>query len=146
MSGHLSMKTADKINKQQASLQERGLSEDSYFVITFQDDSQITEHDCNWTEISTRKRVAYQGNTKTVLVCNEKVKNIHIFHGDKDLHVDVPNDCEVYQAIRSETIFNPTGSKKNQIIGRVVGLIKNDEVISEYVINVLQGVVSGWRN
>src|ERR1051326_5601167 len=93
------------IKKEARTLKQRGLPDQSFFDVTFHDNTNRKEHDTNWSEFSTIKRVQCMGGTKTVMVSNHKVKNIKLSHAGLSVSVDVPDDCEVYQAIRAETLF-----------------------------------------
>lgn len=122
----------------------------SYFEIKLENGEEKHEHDFKWKDISTQKRVNYMGSTKTVFACNHKVKDIHIHHEGQDVHfMDIlsnfPKDCEVYQAIRAETLFTPNIEKTERILGRVVGIISDGEVIQELFINGLQKSVLGFK-
>jgi hypothetical protein len=132
------------IKKETASLEERGLHGDSYFSVVFTDGTTITEKECNWSSFSIMDRVKYQGGTKTVLKSIHPVSKISIFHGPFSTELDVPAGYDVYQAIRGQaTVLGSSG--QNQIVGRVVGLINNGEVVEERVINILEQTVQGWK-
>lgn len=132
-------------------LQQRGIPEDSYFTICLSDDvsneiNTHTEHDTNWSENSEQKVVEYFGVTKRVALFNHKIQKIHVQHGTLSHDLEIPDDCQVYQAIRSETTFYPTGEKRDRIIGRVVGLVKNDKVIEEYFLNGIENEIRGMKS
>ncbi len=136
--------TLEKLKKCHNSLEDRGLMKGSFFEATFKDKTNCHEKDYSWYEMSTEKKVKYQGMTKTVFICNHKISHIRVTHEGKQVELDVPDDCEVYQAMRSETSFSSAG-RKDRTLGRVVGLIRDDEVIEEYFINGLQRCVLGFR-
>ena len=135
----------DAIKKTEQTLEERGLQPDSYYHIVFSDGSEITEKESNWSDFSTLKRVSYKGMKKSVMSSNHPIKTIPIFHGELSTKVDVSEGQEVYQAIRSETLFMPNGSKQSRIIGRVVGIIRDGEVIEERFINGMHNSILGFR-
>ncbi len=136
---------SNKIKKQNKSLEERGIPFNSLFIIKFQDGSMITEHECNWSELSETKVVNYFGGKKTIAVCIHPVKTLRIEHGEMTHTIEIPENCEVYQAIRAETNFMSNGIKKDKINGRVVGLVKDNEVIEEYFLNGLEGRIMGMK-
>lgn len=136
---------SNNIKKETRSLRDRGLNDKSFFHATFTDGSEAKEHDCNWSDFSVEKRVKYHDGTKTVRVSARPVKNLKVSHEGFNLDVDVPENCEVYQCIRAESTFTPNGAPKQRIVGRVVGIIKNDEVVEERFINSLQNVILGFR-
>jgi hypothetical protein len=139
------MKIADTIQKETRSLKERGLHENSFFHVTFDDGSEVKEHDTNWRDFSELRRVKYQGGEKSVVVSKHKIKNIKIQHGQKNVSLDITDGSEVYQAIRSESLFVRSKSNQNRIVGRCVGTIRNGEVEQEIFINGLQDVVLGFK-
>jgi hypothetical protein len=126
-------------------LEERGIPKDSYFNATFHDGSIADERLHNWSSFSEKKVVNYLGNKKSVVVSKEKIKHIKICHGNQSTELDIPDGCEVYQAIRAQTFFISGGKSKNTVMGRVVGLIKNGEVIEERVLNGVEGIIQGWK-
>lgn len=139
------MNISDKIKKQTLSLEERGLSPDSFWLIFFTDGSSISEEECNWSDISVEANVKYLEGTKTVYKCIYPVRDIIIRHNELQTKVEVPTGCAVYQAIRGQaTLLN--GQEDKQIVGRCVGIIKDGRVIEERVLNCLEGVIQGWKN
>lgn len=134
-----------KIKTEKLTLEERGRPKDSYFHIVFHEGTERKEHDTNWSDFSENKKVDYMGGKKSVNISKYKIKHIKMFHGLLKTEMDVPDDCEVYQAVRAETIFIPNGNKIVKIHGRVVGLIKNNEVQEERFLNGTENVVLGWR-
>ena len=136
---------ADNIEKTDKSLEERGLPADSFFDVVFEDGSTASERWMNWSQISDERRVEYFGMTKTVFVSRLPVKRIVIRHGDLETTVDVPAGCEAYQGVRSETMLLG-GKKESRVLGRIVGIIKDGEVIEERFLNGIQHEVQGTRN
>lgn len=136
---------ADGIKREHRCLEDRGVHPHSYFEVQFVDGSVRTEHETNWRDLSVEKTVEYFGGKKTVKVCQLPVKRVVMRHGDLSTIIDVPEGVEVYQAIRSETIFVPGGRKIDRISGRVVGLVKDNKVIEERFLNAAAGEVFGAR-
>lgn len=134
---------SEKIKKQNKSLEKRGLKEDSFFVVHFKDDSFVSEKDANWNEMGEVKVCDYFGGKKTVCICTHPVKKIHIKHEGMEHILEVPKDCYVYQANRSETLFLQNGEKKERLLGRVIGLVKDNEIIEEYFLNGIEGRIFG---
>ena len=135
---------ADNIEKEIKSLEERGLPSDSFFTVFFRDGSNISEKECNWSAIASEVRVKYQDWNKTVIRCIYPVKKITINHGELYTEIEVPEDCEVYQAIRGQaTILGNRNDR--QILGRAVGLIKDGEVVEERFLNGSENITQGWR-
>lgn len=136
---------SETIKKEEKSLEERGRNPDSYFSVIFYDGSSIDERNCNWDDISTQKRVKYQDGTKTVYECNYSVSKIKIHHENLETEIEVPEDYKVYQAIRSSAVFSENGLMKSAIFARCVGLIKDDEVVEERILNISENIVQGWK-
>lgn len=82
---------------------------------------------------------------KVVHVCKHSVKKISVTHEGLSTFIDVPHGCEVYQSIRAETVFLPTGEKVDQILGRIIGIVKDGEVIEEHFINGLNKKIEGLK-
>lgn len=136
---------ADTIQKTNQTLEERGIPNNSYFEIIFPDASRISEHDVNWSSISQKKQCAYFGNKKLCHVCTLPVKRIEAWHDGLHSFIDVPEGCEVYQAVRGDTLIIPNYERTDRVIGRVIGIIKDNEVIEEHFLNGLMYSVEGLR-
>lgn len=118
---------------------------DSYFEVTFEDGSMRDERDLNWSEISAQRTVAYKDSNRAVFECNQKVKHMKIVHNDLVTEFDVPDDCTLFQSVHSTAIYSPGGGAAHRVVGRYVGLIKNDRIIEERFLNEVEGIVSGFR-
>lgn len=133
------------IEKTIQTLQERGIPENSFFSVIFEDGSEVTEKDTNWSTFSEKKEVDYFSNKKVVKVSKYPVKLLKCFHEGIEASIEVPKDCQAYQAIRSETLIIQGAERKNRIIGRVIGIVKGDEVIEELFLNGIQFKVEGFK-
>lgn len=136
---------ADSIKKQNKTLEERGIPSHSYFHAHFHDGSDINETNTNWNDISELKRVQYQGGTKSVMISSHPLKRLEIHHGELSTFIDIPEGHDVYQAIRAESTFIPGKDKQTTITGRVIGLVKDGEVVEERFLNGQQNVIIGWK-
>ncbi len=136
---------ADQIQKTNQTLEERGLSPDSYFEVVFADGSAISEKDVNWSEFAVQKEAEFVDKKKVFYVSKFPVKSIRISFAGKEIYIDsIPEDAEVYQFIRSERLL-ATGIDQQTVVGRGVGLIKNGCVIEERFINALENSIQGVR-
>lgn len=138
-------KTSEKICREHRCLADRKIHPHSFFEVHFKDKSFRTEHETNWSDMATEKRVKYFGGTKTVMVCNHQVSHIIMRHGELVTTLHVKDGEEVYQAIRSETLFYPDGRKTDRINGRVIGIVKDDEVIEERFLNGVANQILGVK-
>lgn len=133
------------IKKEQSSLEERGVPQDSHFMLTFTDGSVHSEHDTNWSDISTQTTVDFFGKQKIAFLCNHPVSKIKICHGTLETEIDVPEGCQVYQSIRASVLFTPGKDIEYATTGRVVGLVKDCVVIEEQFLDAIAGKVIGIR-
>lgn len=117
----------------------------SYFKIELKDGSFRDERDCSWSSISEHRIVNCFGNKKGVMVCKLPVKKIEVFHEDLHDGILVPENCEVYQAIRSESIITPNYGRNDRIVGRYIGILENGKVIEERFLNALENSIQGMR-
>lgn len=134
-----------KIEKQNLSLEERGLPNHSYFTGILNDGTEIKEHEYNWSAISEEQVVDHFGRKKIAMVCTQPIKTLHIFHDDLTASITLEPGEQVYQAIRSQATFTDSGQTKTSIIGRVIGKIKNGKVIEEFTIDGRTHNVLGIR-
>ena len=135
---------ADNIQRTEKTLEERGLPADSFFEAEFDDGSVVTEKDVNWSSMSAEVRVGYFGETKTVFLCTLPVATLWVHHGDLRTHVNVLPGGQAYQQVRSEAVLLD-GKKQIRVVGRVVGVVKDGEVIEEQFINDTEHEVFGTR-
>lgn len=119
---------------------------DSFFSVHFRDGTEKNEASSRWADFSEMKIVDYFGKKKQVFLSKIPIDKIYVRHKNLEIDLKVPEDCEVYQAIRAEIIFQQDGKKFERILGRCVGLVKNGAVIEERFINVLQNEVNGLRS
>lgn len=140
------MTVAEQILTETKSLEERGIPADSFFQVFFTDGSSISEKNANWSAMSEDMRaVNYFGNKKSVRVLKFPASKISMHHEDLYAEIEIPEGCQVFQAIRAETMFLPNGTSKPRTIGRVIGLVRDGEVIEEQFLNGLQHEVLGVR-
>jgi hypothetical protein len=135
----------DEIQKTTQSLEERGIPNDSFWTAIFEDDSEITEKETNWSFFSDKKIVEYLDKKKMVNISKFPVKKLTCILEGLKAEIDVPEGCQVYQAVRSEAIIVPNFQRKDRIIGRIIGIVKNDKIIEELYINALTLKIEGFK-
>lgn len=135
---------SNQILKTEQSLEDRGLPADSYFEVTFSDGSVLTEKNSNWSSFSTKKAFDYFGNSRDLYVSNYSIKKIRIFLAGMSTVIDAPNDCYVYQFIRSDRLL-ARDIDSSTIVGRGIGLVKDGSVVEERFISALENRVMGMR-
>lgn len=120
---------------------------DSYFEVTFSDGSVRSEIDTNWSEMSEggNKVVGYRSGTKAVRVATVSVKSIKITHGALSTEIEIPEGCEVYQAVKADTAYIVGGSTHTSTLGRSVGLVKDGRVIEERFLDAQANMVLGFK-
>ncbi len=119
--------------------------ETSYFRVVFADGLELTEREAKWSSLAERRVVGYFGSEKVILAATGAVKRIEAYHEGLVAGIDVPVGCSAYQAIRSEAVIVPGVHRKDRIIGRLIGIVKDGEVIEELFLNALQFKVEGVR-
>ncbi len=135
----------EQIPKTEKSIEERGVPKDSYFSIVFADDSFTNELEVNWSSFCEQKEVKYLNNKKTVNVSKHPVKSISCYHEGLQTKIEVPEGCEAYQAILSETVIIPNVQRSDRILGRIIGIIKDGEVIEEHFLNSIEYRIQGFK-
>ena len=135
---------SDSIQKTNKTLVERGIPDDSYFEVVFNDGSKVTEMETSWSLFSHKKVVDYMGNQKMCFVSDVQIKSIQIFLNGLQTKIEVPFGVEVYQFMRSERLV-AKDNDESKVIGRGIGLIKNDEIIEERYIDAVENQVKGVR-
>lgn len=114
------------------------------YTVFFRDGTVKQDTQMSWSAISTEKEVEYFGGKKRVIAL-AGLKKLIMRYEEIEAIVDVPEDCEVYQAYRSRMDFMNNGQMGGQVIGVCVGIVKNGEVIEERFLNGLEGRQYGIR-
>lgn len=136
---------SDVVLKTKQTLEERGLPVGSYFEVEFVDGSVITEKECNWSMISKAEVLNHFGIKLVLYICLFPVKTIRTYLNGLMAEIkDVPEDCWVYQFMRSEKLLARDASRTN-LFGRGIGLAKGDTCIEEKFINAVENRVEGVR-
>jgi len=104
----------------------------SFFTGEFSDGTKIDERVNTWTDISETKIVNSVEGEKKVHVSKFPMKHLKMEHKGISKDLDIPDDCEVYQSIRVTDTFLQNGEKKQKVLGRVFGLVKDNTVVEEY--------------
>lgn len=136
---------ADEIEKTNQSLEERGIPNDSFWTALFADGSEITENETNWSFFSDKKIVEYLDTKKMVNISKYPIKKLTCVLDGLKAEVNILEGCQAYQAIRSEAIIVPNFQRKDRIIGRIIGIVKDDKIIEELYINGLTLKVEGFK-
>lgn len=122
---------------------DQGLHDRTFFTIHLKDGTVRCEKEHNWSDFSEMRIVEYFGSKKTVAVSTLPILKIEMYHEGMHEEIDVPENCEVYQAIRSETFI--VQESKSQILGRIIGIIKDGQVIEERYLDGTDGIVKGMK-
>lgn len=139
------MKLSEQLKKEKRSLVERGLHEDSYFHVHFDDGSDRKEHDLNWSDFSEKVLVDFFGSQKVVSLAKQPIKKLIINHGELTTELHLEKGEQVYQAITSQSSYMTNGETLNRIIGRIVGKVKDGKVIEERFLDGRTGEVTGIK-
>jgi hypothetical protein len=137
--------TANEIERTTQTLEERGMPQNSYFAVIFTDGSELTEKEANWSSFCEKKEVDYFDIKKLVSVSKYPLKKISCFHEGLEASIDVPEDCEAYQALRGEALIVPEHGRKDRIVGRIIGIIKDGVVVEEIFIDAIQLKLTGFK-
>ena len=109
------------------------------FTAQFEGGHEKTE---DWRSFSEKTTVKHGDGYKTVHLA-KGLKKLSVTHLDSHIDLSVPEGCEAYHAIKSETTFVPGGTSRTRVLGKIVGIVKDREVIEEYFLDGLNTV--GYR-
>lgn len=132
-------------NIQKTKRDEGNLHDSSYFELQFTDGSLITEKDVNWSDVSEQKTVTLLGKNKLAYICKYPVDFIRVTHDGLVSEVDIPDDCEVYQAFKSEALFAGGVKISDLILGRIIGIVKDGIVIEERFLDGRGNQIIGFK-
>jgi len=127
------------------SLEQRGLPEDSYFEVGLGDGTLYSEKFCNWRDFSEEMVILYGDKKKVANVCTLPVKKITIHHGGLQTSIEPEKGEQVYQAIKSSATLQSDSSVKTEIVGRVVGTVKDGIMTQEKVIDARINEIYGIK-
>jgi hypothetical protein len=119
-----------------------------HFGVVFEDDSHVTEKECSWRELSEDATVKCNGGTKTVKLSKFPVKLLNVTHEGCDVGliqgIHFEKGDRVYYSIRSASTFTHNGTRRDEILGKVFGVVRDGEVVEErYIDN--NGNLTGFR-
>ena len=131
----LHKKQGEKIRKTKQTIMTRGLPEDSFFAVEFDDGSVRSEHDTNWSDMSELTTVVLNGKPKQVMLCKHPIKKATVVSKIGKSHTVFPDSNNlVYQAVRVRDTFKGGKLVRKEIIGRVIGVVKDGVVLEEKLI------------
>jgi hypothetical protein len=84
-------------------------------------------------------------NKKIVNISKLPIKIVRCFYAGLNAEIEVPKDCQVYQSITSESLLILDVSRRDRVIGRTIGMIKDNEVVEEKHINAIELKIEGFR-
>ena len=116
----------------------------SYYILTFSDGNTIHSDDVSWHKYAQKRTVQRQGKTYIVYASVVPIKSIKVYHNGLEKDLEIPENCEVYQATNARTLI--VGEKTTtEILGRVLGLVKNGVIIEEYQLSQETGMITGFK-
>ena len=139
------MKIANSIRKIDRNFKEKIFHSNSFFEVHFTDGSIRNEKDTNWSDVSEEKKIKCGDNIKTVRVCVYPTKKVVINHDDAIIEIVAKDDERIYQAIHAQISFFPDGEQYSKILGRIVGKIKDNEIIEEKYIDSIANEITGFK-
>ncbi len=116
----------------------------SFYTITFRDGSSAHSDDISWHNISDKIKVSRRGKPSLVYASRVPIKSFTAHHHGLEKSIDIPEGCQVFQTTAARTTF-VGGDIKNEILGRTIGIIKDNVVIEEYNINIEDGTITGFK-
>ena len=117
----------------------------TYWSITLSDGTIVTELQKSWKDYSTLMLVKYFDSNKQVYLSNVTIASITVVLNKLTTTIDVPSDCRVYQSIMNETSQLQDGESRTTIVGRLLGLVKNGEVVEERFLNSFANEITGFK-
>lgn len=134
----------NNVVRTEKTLAERGLPEGSFFAVFFEDGSGLLEHSVNWSTISERRVIRCLGADRAVNVCTLRIMIISAVHEGLYSEITLEAGEEAYQGIRSETLISG-GERRNRVLGRFIGKIRDGEIIEEHFLNGLTQTIEGFK-
>lgn len=116
----------------------------SFYKIYFEDGSSADSEKISWYNCAEKIKVKRGNRYKLVYASTAPIKSILVHHNNLEKKLDVPEGHRVFQAICARTNF-VGNSTTNEILGRIVGLIKGNEVVEEYNLSSESDSILGFK-
>ena len=98
----------------------------------------------SWLNYALKTTARHDGRSKTVYASGPSVKSLRVVHHGLEKTIESAPDMQVFQSISARTTF--TQDKDTQeIIGRVIGIIKEGVVTEEYFLNGELNEIIGFK-
>jgi nitrate reductase NapAB chaperone NapD len=120
-----------------------GYPKNSTFALELTDGSIVRED--LWSHISAPKVVNAFGKKKTVHLCTLPVVRIEVGLNDLSTSIAVPDGCKVYMAFRGQSVILADNERQDTVIGQVVGIVRDEDVIEEQYLNAMENKVEGVK-
>ena len=136
------------IKKAKRSKEEKEFFDNTYFEVTLEDETIISEKEYNWSDLSDSAIVEFgKGIFKYAMLSKYTIKKFKVFFGDRSAELEIPSDCRCYQMILSEIIHTPLSNSttSRRTIGRIFGIVRDDQVIEEQCLSNNETDVQGVR-
>lgn len=115
------------------------------FEAHFEDGSIFPETEGSWRELSEEKYVRFGETFKKVHLSKYPMKKMKVTHDGMECTVDVPDGCQVYHSIKAQTIFSSNGTKRDFILGKIVGIVRDGVVIEERFLDKASNQITGIK-
>jgi hypothetical protein len=116
----------------------------SFYTITLRDGTSLHSDDISWHDHSEKMKVSRRGNTSLVYASTTPIKSITVHHHGLEKSVEIPEGCRIFQSTAARTTFSGDKSK-NEILGRTIGIIKDNTVVEEYNLNIEARTITGFK-
>lgn len=116
----------------------------SYFEVEFRDGSVIHSKDVSWHAYSVKKKVSKDDSFKLAYVSAFPVKSVLVHHNGLEKRLDIPEGSDMFQSIVGNTIITG-GESRDSVLGRIVGIVKDNRVMEEYFLDGSSNNVIGYK-
>ncbi len=106
--------------------------------------SQTQPMQASWMRNAVKMRVKRGNQYKTVFASYVPIKCLTVHHNGLKHAMNVPEGCQVFQSIVAQSQFDGK-NRTDTVLGRIVGIIKNNEVLEEYFLDGVSHNIVGFK-
>jgi hypothetical protein len=115
------------------------------YIVTHKNGKTFHSSKTRWTDHAEKIVASLNGQAKYVYASKDSVKKIHVKYKGMEHEIEVPEGHRVYQAILSETLVKNDVSDPPRVLGIIMGLVKDNEVVEEYFMDGMMNQMVGFK-
>lgn len=117
----------------------------SYYIIGFKDGTFKTSKQVRWLEHARKIEAIRQGKKKFVYASSPDILSLEVCHDGMSKKIELAEGQSVFQSIVAEHIYSANSEGQDKILGRIIGIVAEGEILEEYFLDGERNEVIGYR-